>query len=179
MKQELLRSRRHGVRKPPCHPTNFMDKKITNLFASLSFGGCTPIHRLVFAGSLILAGSGILQGLACFSHLQQPSRLLNTRDRYVGRIQESYLHQQRGLVPINVFVRDFPVFELHHYHVRQLHSLPGRRDSGQQVPLCVVSEAHDQFIHYLNFADGSRDRRDSGIFRDLVYEVLAVKAANA
>src|SRR5262249_54287103 len=37
---------------------------------------------------------------------------------------------------------------------------------------------HNQFIHYLIFADGAGNRRHCRIFGDLVYKMLAVEAAN-
>src|SRR5262249_47736991 len=56
----------------------------------------------------------------------------------------------------------------------------GRRDSGEQViPLRVVREAHDQFIHHLVFADGAGDRRYLCIFGDLVYEMFTVELADS
>ena len=64
--------------------------------------------------------------------------------------------------------------------MRKFHSLAGGRDSREQVvPLCVVSEAQYEFVHYLVFADGARDGRHLRIFGDLVYEVLTVKAADS
>ena len=41
------------------------------------------------------------------------------------------------------------VLEFHHHHVRKFHSLARGRDSRQQViPLSVVSEAQNKFIHH-------------------------------
>jgi len=58
------------------------------------------------------------------------------------------------MVPPDVLVRDFPILEFHHHHVRELHALARRRDSREQIiPLRVVREADDQFIHHLIFAD--------------------------
>jgi hypothetical protein len=79
-----------------------------------------------------------------------------------------------------VLVRNFPALEFHHYDVRKLDALAGGRDSRQQIiPLCVVSEAHDKFVHHLVFANGAGDGCHLRIFGDLVYEVLTVKAADA
>src|SRR5258708_1903216 len=62
--------------------------------------------------------------------------------------------------------------------MRKVHALARRRDSRQQViPLGVVSEADDEFVHHLVFADSPRDGRDFRILRDLVYEVLAIEAS--
>src|SRR5260370_34406748 len=63
--------------------------------------------------------------------------------------------------------------------MRKFHSLAGGRDSWQQViPLCVVSEAQNEFVYDLIFPDGTGDGRHRRIFGNLVYEVLAVKAAD-
>src|SRR5262249_27604136 len=63
--------------------------------------------------------------------------------------------------------------------MRKFHSLARGRDSRQEViPLCVVSEAQYEFIHDLVFADGAGDGRHLRILGNLVYEVLAVKAAD-
>jgi len=61
---------------------------------------------------------------------QQLSGLLDARHRQLRRIQQSDLYEQRGLVPPGVLVRNFPVLEFHHHHVRKFHS-PAR---GSAVP---------------------------------------------
>src|SRR5215472_13788805 len=88
-------------------------------------------------------------GHVFFSNTQQPSGLLDTHDWQFSRIQESHLYEQRCLVPPDVLVRDFPVFEFHYQHVRKVYSLARGRDSRQQVvPLCVVGEAEYEFVDH-------------------------------
>jgi hypothetical protein len=54
------------------------------------------------------------------------------------------LHEERGLIPINVLMRDLAVLEFHHHHVWKFDVLAGGGDSREQVVLlCVVSEAHN------------------------------------
>src|SRR5215471_16751810 len=77
-------------------------------------------------------------------------------------------------------MRNFPVIEFHYHDVRKFHFLPSWRDPRQQViPLCVVGEAHNELVHDLVFADSAGDGSHLRIFGNLIYEVLAVKAADA
>src|SRR5215831_14708484 len=77
-------------------------------------------------------------------------------------------------------MHDFAVLESHYHDVREFDFLPSWRDPRQQViPLCVVSEAHNEFVYDLVLADGPGNGRHLRVFGDLVYEVLAVKAADA
>src|SRR5215471_5025752 len=76
-------------------------------------------------------------------------------------------------------MRDFSILEFHYHDVRQIDFLSSWRDPWQEViPLCVVSEAHNEFVDDLVFSDGAGDGRHLRIFGDLVYEVLAVKATD-
>src|SRR5215813_1059704 len=61
----------------------------------------------------------------------------------------------------------------------KFHSSAGGRDSWQQViPLRIVSETHNQFVHNLVLAHRSGYGRHCGVFWDLVYEMLAIKLAD-
>src|SRR5262249_15829596 len=108
-----------------------------------------------------------------------PSGLFDTHDRQVRWIQQPHLHKQRGLVPPDVLMRNFPILEFHDNDVWKFDFFPRWRNPWQQViPLCVVSEAHNEFVHHLVFANGAGDGCHLRIFGDLVYKVLAVKATD-
>src|SRR5215469_335802 len=110
---------------------------------------------------------------------QELSGLFNTCDRQFRRIEQPHLDEQRCLVPVNMLVCDFPVLELHNHNVRKFDIFPRRRNSWQQViPLSVVSETHDQFVHNAVFADCAGNRRDCHVLWNLVYEMLAVKPSH-
>src|SRR5215471_17501874 len=77
-------------------------------------------------------------------------------------------------------MRDFPILKFHYHDVRKIDLLSSWRDPWQQViPLCVVSEAHNEFVDDLVFSDGAGDGRHLRIFGDLVYEVLAVETTDS
>src|SRR5262245_34239114 len=79
-----------------------------------------------------------------------------------------------------MLVRDLPVFELHHHDVRNFYMFTCGRNTGQDViPLCVVREAENEFVHHLILADGARDRRHCCILWNLIYEMLTVEAADS
>ena len=48
--------------------------------------------------------------------IEQLMGLLAAADRQRRRIQQANLHQQLGLVPIDVLVGDLTVFDSHDYH---------------------------------------------------------------
>ena len=58
----------------------------------------------------------------------------NTRYRQLRRIEQSELHEHRGLVPIDVLMCQFPVPEAHDYDQRDFHASVSGRDTGQYPP---------------------------------------------
>ena len=62
---------------------------------------------------------------------QQLLGLFDPDHRQLRWIQQSDLDEQRGLVPPDVLMGNFPVLEFHHHDVRQFDFLPGWRNPWQ------------------------------------------------
>ena len=77
------------------------------------------------------------------------------RDRQAGRIEKSELNQDRSLVPVNVFVGQFPLQEVDDDDHGNFHPLArGRKSRQHPVHRHRVAKAQDDLVHQAVGADG-------------------------
>ncbi|BCA56915.1 hypothetical protein W02_40550 [Nitrospira sp. KM1] len=63
--------------------------------------------------------------------IEKGSRLFGADNGESLEVQKPNLHEQRGLIPVDVFVRNLSVLELHHDNHGQLDPLAGWPNAGQ------------------------------------------------
>src|SRR3979409_2651473 len=65
-------------------------------------------------------------------------------------IEETYLHQHAGLVPVDMLMRNFSVFESRNHRHGHFNGFPGGRNAGQKpVDHSRMREADDELIDNL------------------------------
>src|SRR5262249_39486548 len=83
-------------------------------------------------------------------------------------IDKAELDEHRGLIPVQMLVRDLVTRKLDDGDERELHAVSGRRNAGQEpIHADRVSEANNQLIDHSALPDGPRDGNDLGVGRDL------------
>ena len=61
----------------------------------------------------------------------KPVRLLGADHGQLRGIKEAELHEERGLVPVDVLMGNFAVDDAHHHHMWQGNLAAGWRNAGQ------------------------------------------------
>src|SRR4051794_38906969 len=87
------------------------------------------------------------QALFTASKLEQALGLLGARNRKGGGVEEAQLDEQRGLIPVDVFVGDLVALEPHHDDRGDARPSSCRGDPGQhERDLGVVRELEDELV---------------------------------
>lgn len=86
--------------------------------------------------------------LSPLCQFQKSSGLLHPHHGQPLGIQQAHLHQERGLVSVDVLGRDLATLEFHDRHVGQLHVPARGRDARQnEIQLHIMGEAGNGLDH--------------------------------
>ena len=92
---------------------------------------------------------------------------LAKREIDVEDTAEPTLHENAGLVPVDVLVGDLPVLAPHDHHEGNLNGLVSRLHVGEKsVNDGRVGEGDDHFVYYLRFGDRFADWGELNIRRE-------------
>jgi hypothetical protein len=106
--------------------------------------------------------------------------LLGSRNRKAGGIEQPGLNEHRGLIPVDVLVRNLAAFKLHHDYVRQHDLLAGWLDTRErEVNDAVMGKRENQFVNHLVLADRPGDALDARVRRHFPHKVVRIEIEDA